>query len=141
MDDLNKSEMAQRWAEFVIERWIRKIQALKIGDTGELVKSLRAQVELDANGDPEKITFLYLYYGIFTDMGVGRSVKLGQAGRGNNRTKKPWYSSVFLKQVAILGRKMAERYGYDAASLPLKAFEGASFAYNDDYFRSMNRNG
>ena len=60
MDDLNKSEMAQRWAEFVIERWIRKIQALKIGDTGELVKSLRAQVELDANGDPEKITFLYL---------------------------------------------------------------------------------
>lgn len=133
------SEMTRRWADIVIERWIRKIQALGIGETGELVKSLRAQVEIDANGNPEKITFLFLYYGIFTDMGVGRGVKLGD--RSDTRKKKPWYSSVFLKQVAILGHRMAERYGFDAASLPMKAFEGASFAYNDDYFRSMNRNG
>ena len=37
-------EMAERWAEIVIERWIRKIQALNIGSTGELLKSLQESV-------------------------------------------------------------------------------------------------
>ena len=74
---MNYREMAERWADIVIERWIRKIQSLNIGSTGELLKSLEAQVAVDAKGDPQKITFLYLYYGIFTDMGVGKNVKLG----------------------------------------------------------------
>ena len=53
-------EMAQRWADIVIERWIRKIQSLHIISPGELLKSLEAHVASDAKGDPEKITFLYL---------------------------------------------------------------------------------
>lgn len=125
-------QMAERWAEIVIERWIRKIQVLDIGSTGELLKSLQSHVTLDAKGDPAKITFTYLYYGIFTDMGVGKDVKIGEAGRGNNRRKKPWYSSVFENEVATLGRLMAERYGYDAATLPLRAFQGMTHrGYND----------
>ncbi len=133
-------EMAERWADIVIERWIRKIQALNIGSTGELVKSLQAHVAVDAQGNPAKITFLYLYYGIFTDMGVGRSVKLGQAGQGNKRQRKPWYSSVFLKEVNTLGRLMAERYGYDAATIPLKAFEGmSSTGFNDQAYYNLKK--
>ena len=125
-------QMAERWAEIVIERWIRKIQVLDIGSTGELLKSLQSPATLDAKGDPAKITFTYLYYGIFTDMGVGKDVKIGEAGRGNNRRKKPWYSSVFENEVATLGRLMAERYGYDAATLPLRAFQGMTHrGYND----------
>lgn len=139
-EQLDYKEMAQRWAEIVIERWIRKIQSLNIGSTGELLKSLQAHVEVDSNGNPAKITFLYLYYGIFTDMGVGRNVKLGETGKGNNRTRKPWYSSTFLKEVNTLGRCMAERYGYDAASLPLKAFENmSSMAKNDSAFLNLSR--
>ena len=122
--------MAERWADIVIERWIRKIQQLGIGSTGELLKSLEAHVALDAQGNPAKITFLYLYYGIFTDMGVGRGVRLGD--RSATRNRKPWYSSVFMKEVAILGRKMADRYGYDAATLPLRAFENISSAERND---------
>lgn len=140
MAELDYKEMAERWAEIVIERWIRKIQSLNIGSTGELLKSLQAQVQVDANGNPAKITFLYLYYGIFTDMGVGRRVKLGQAGQGNNRQKKPWYSSVFLKEVNTLGRVMAERYGYDAATIPIRAFEGiSSAAYNDAAYYNLKK--
>ena len=140
MAELDYKEMAERWAEIVIERWIRKIQSLNIGSTGELLKSLQAQVQVDANGNPAKITFLYLYYGIFTDMGVGRRVKLGQAGQGNNRQKKPWYSSVFLKEVNTLGRVMAERYGYDAATIPIRAFEGISSAtYNDAAYHNLKK--
>ena len=130
--------MAERWAEIVIERWIRKIQVLDIGSTGELLKSLQSHVTLDAKGDPAKITFTYLYYGIFTDMGVGRNVKIGEAGKGNNRKKKPWYSSVFQNEVATLGRLMAERYGYDAATLPLRAFEGmGKLARNDEAYYNL----
>lgn len=131
-EQIDYKEMAERWAEIVIERWIRKIQSLGIGSTGELLRSLEAHVAVDAQGKPAKITFLYLYYGIFTDMGVGRSVKLGQAGKGNSRQRKPWYSSTFLKEVNTLGRCMAERYGYDAASLAFRVFEGMSrFEKND----------
>ena len=138
MNDLDYKEMAERWADIVIERWIRKIQSLNIGSTGELAKSLQAHVAVDANGNPAKITFLYLYYGIFTDMGVGRSVKIGEAGIGNRRQKKPWYSSIFLKEVNTLGRLMADRYGYDAATLPLRAFERLSEAsYNDAAYLNL----
>lgn len=134
----NTREIAERWAEIVIERWIRKIQALNIGSTGELLKSLEAHVAVDAQGNPEKITFLYLYYGIFTDMGVGKNVKLGS--EKGNRKKKPWYSSVFLKEVNALGRIMAERYGYDAATLPLKAFEGMSSGkFNDLAYYNLKK--
>lgn len=130
-------EMAQRWADIVIERWIRKIQSLHIISTGELLKSLEAHVALDAKGDPEKITFLYLYYGKFPDMGVGRGVKLGETGK---RTVKPWYSSTFLKEINTLGRLMAERYGYNAATLPLRAFEGISHSeFNDAAYHNLKR--
>jgi len=136
MEQISYKEMAERWAEIVIERWIRKIQSLNIGSTGELLKSLEAHVAVDANGNPAKITFLYLYYGIFTDMGVGRGVKLGD--KSETRKKKPWYSSTFLKEVNVLGRKMAERYGYDAATIPVRAFEGmSSMAKNDIAYYNM----
>lgn len=139
-EQVDYKKMAERWADIVIERWIRKIQALEIGSTGELIKSLQAHVALDAQGNPAKITFLYLYYGIFTDMGVGRSVKLGQAGVNNKRQKKPWYSSVFLKEVNTLGRMMAERYGYDAATIPIRAFEGMSSSlFNDKAYFNLNK--
>ena len=135
---MNYREMAERWADIVIERWIRKIQSLNIGSTGELLKSLEAQVAVDAKGDPQKITFLYLYYGIFTDMGVGKNVKLGS--EKGNRKMKPWYSSTFLKEVNALGRLMAERYGYEAASIPIKAFEGiSSSSFNDAAYYNLKK--
>ena len=141
MNDENKyMEMAQRWADIVLERWIRKIQSLNIGSSGELLKSLEAHVQADARGNPAKITFFYLYYGIFTDMGVGRGVHLGEYSK--TRKKKPWYSSTFKKEVHILGRLMAEKYGYDAASIPIKAFEGmTSMSYNDAAYQNLKKNG
>ena len=63
-EQVDYKKMAERWADIVIERWIRKIQALEIGSTGELIKSLQAHVALDAQGNPAKITFLYLLWHI-----------------------------------------------------------------------------
>lgn len=114
--------MVERWAEIVIERWIKRIKELDVVDTGALLKSLQAHFYVDANGDPQKITFLYLYYGIFPELGVGRGVHLSD--HSDARERKPWYSSVFITQVRKLGWLMARRYGIDAAKTPVRAFEG-----------------
>lgn len=139
MADGGMKTTAERWAEIVIERWIRKINELQVIDTGDLLRSFEASVAADANGDPYKITFTMLYYGIFPDMGVGAGVHLGE--ESDTRKRKPWYSSVFIGQVNKLGTLMAERYGIDAAQVPLRAFEGLSHrAWNDQAYYEHNMN-
>lgn len=112
----SKLEMTRMWAEIVIDRWKARIQEYDIGDTGELLKSLDAQVTMDSNGDPAKVTFVFLYYGRFPDMGVGGDITLSDApDPSGHRKVKPWYSRVFIKEVETLGRMMAAKYGFDAA--------------------------
>lgn len=100
------------WAKIVIERWETKIQALKIGHTGNLAKNFTMHVFTQANGDPQKIEFAFEYYGKFVDMGVGRGIPLGKVESVNNyRKRKPWYSPVFFGQVKEFARILAEKYG------------------------------
>jgi len=123
----SKLEMVQKWAEIVIERWKVRMAALGVGDTGELLKSFEAQVVMDSNGDPAKITFTFLYYGRFTDMGVGRGVTLSDVPDvTGNRQVKPWYSKTFLNEVIKLGRMMATKYGFDAA-MAISAFSSSIY--------------
>jgi hypothetical protein len=107
MANLGKSyQTAVRWADIVIERWQAKIKALDVIDTGALLNSFKASVIADANGEPGKVTFAFLYYGRFADMGAG-----------GFRERKPWYSGVFLREVNRLGVLMATKYGYNAAEI------------------------
>lgn len=121
----SKFEMAERWAEIVIERWQARMTALNIGDTGELLRSFHAQVQRDAAGDPAKVTFTFLYYGRFPDMGVGRGVTLSDAP-APGRPVKPWYSQTFLGEVVKLGRMLAAKYGIDAA-MAISAFSDSIY--------------
>ena len=112
MNDDLKSEavMAREWADITIERWVKRISRLGIGRTGDLVRSFTSAVQADSRGDVQKITFTYLYYGMFVDMGVGRGTTYAQ--RGNSaRVAKPWYSSVVRREVYKLGELMIERHG------------------------------
>ena len=111
-----KLEMTRMWADIVLDRWKARMAAYNVGQTGELLKSLQAQVVMDSNGDPAKVTFLYLYYGRFPDMGVGGDISLSDVPDSSGRRQvKPWYSKVFIKEVTKLGRMMAAKYGWDAA--------------------------
>jgi len=121
----SKYEMVQRWAEIVIERWQARMEALEVGSTGELMRSFHAQVTNDANGDPTKVTFAFLYYGRFPDMGVGRGITLSDVP-APGRPVKPWYSQVFLGEVVKLGRMLAAKYGIDAA-MALSAFSDSIY--------------
>ena len=109
-EELTDFEMAQKWAEITIQRWEEKIAALNIHQTGELLRSFTAQVVNDAKGNPEKVLFTFLYYGKFSDMGVGKGVKIADVGR-TRRKQKEWYSKSFYTEVQKLSRIMADRYG------------------------------
>ena len=125
MAQRTKLEMTQRWAEIVIERWQARMEALEVGDTGTLLRSFRAQVDQDSSGDPTKVTFAFLLYGRFPDMGVGRGVTFHETPAENRRVK-PWYSKTFLAEVLKLGRMMATRYGIDAA-MAISAFSSSIY--------------
>lgn len=116
MTKQTKLDMVQAWAEITIDRWRKRMQALDVGDTGALLKSFEAHVTADANGDPAKVTFAFLYYGRFVDMGIGRGY----------RQAKPWYSPTFRIEVAKLGRFLAEKYGIDAA-MAVSAFSNSIY--------------
>lgn len=140
----SKWEMTRMWADIVLDRWKARMEAYNVGQTGELLKSLQAQVAVDSNGDPSKVTFLYLYYGRFPDMGVGGDITLSDVpDPSGHRHVKPWYSKVFIKEVATLGRMMAAKYGFDAAEA-INAFRdtmlnknGLNTRRNDDAWFNM----
>lgn len=103
-------EMVQAWADIVIKRWVTKITQLNVVESSELLRSFTSQVMLDAQGDPFKVTFTFLYYGIFSDMGVGKGVPYALVPTSNRRAK-PWYSRQFTAEVHKLAEIMAQRYG------------------------------
>ena len=61
-------EIADAWAKITIKRWLKKIQGMKIGSSGELAKSFLFDVISSAQGDLVKIDFAFNYYGKFIDI-------------------------------------------------------------------------
>lgn len=131
-----KLEMTRMWADIVLDRWKARMAAYNVGQTGELLKSLQAQVQMDSNGDPAKVTFLYLYYGRFPDMGVGGDISLADVPDSSGHRKvKPWYSNVFVREVNKLGQMMAAKYGWEAAEV-IGAFRDTMYNKKTGYINT-----
>lgn len=102
-----------KWADIVIEKWIRKMEYFGIqGD--QLVNSFVNDITWAADGSAEKIAFAFEYYGKFVDMGVGNGVNLDnrfmKIDTGLTRRRpKPWFSDVFYRQLAALRHLISER--------------------------------
>ncbi len=103
----------EAWADIVIEKFLRKAHELGIPD-GQLLSSFTNHVIWNADGDLQKIQFAFAYYGKMVDMGVGKGVKaterrtmfiVGQT----KRQPKPFFTSVFYKQVEVLNHIISER--------------------------------
>jgi hypothetical protein len=115
-----------QWARYTLERWSDNLQKLGIGATGELERSFRQFVEVNSEGDLQKIELLYAYYGLFVDMGVGKGTKNGDQGRnsderrlmgkqrGNQRKPKKWVNKTTHGQVLKLGELLADNAGQRA---------------------------
>lgn len=141
MSEITSFEILQQWAEIVIQRWLSKISKLDVIETSELMRSFTSAVSTDAKGNPEKVAFTFLYYGIFPDMGVGKGVTYEQIGQ-SNRTPKPWYSKQFFREVKKLGYIMAEKYGEKALeAISLIESKGAlEFGRNDASWNESSYN-
>lgn len=103
------------WADNVLRLFDQKVRALDIHE-GKLLSSFESHVFWHSGGDLNKVQFAFEYYGRFVDWGVGRGVTVKErstlVGLGlTKRRKKPWFSTVFYKQVPQLRALIEERMG------------------------------
>jgi hypothetical protein len=130
-------ETARAWADITIERWQKKLKTLNIGYTRDLERSIELEALSFANSGGT-IEFLFLYYGKFTDMGVGRGTAIGDVAglrrdrylsgrqRGNYRRPRRWYTDVFFKEVTKLKYILSENYGMQAVNAIVEAIDDNS---------------
>jgi hypothetical protein len=109
----------EAWAAIVIKEWIRMVQALNINNTGALVASFDKYVHGNTGGDPDKVSFIYEWYGKMVDYGVGKGVMLMNrdlkiAAGKTQRRPKPFYTDTFYKQLAVLRHLMEEKHALRA---------------------------
>jgi len=122
---LNELEVAKKWLDITITRFIENMRKLRIQDTGTLMASFQKQVVGSAEGRLQ-LRLSYALYGKFVDMGVGRGMGAGvtkkddgydriRRNRGQLRrhTRKPrnWYGREMGYQTKRLAELMLDLYG------------------------------
>ncbi len=116
----NKTEYYQAWAQMMVTIWEDKIIKYNVHETGALLDSFSAEVQIQAGGDVGKIVHSYLYYGRMVDMGVGRGVKMDEV-KGSGRKAKPWYNKSYYHSIKVLTEKMALMYGEEFQLIIMEA--------------------
>lgn len=93
-ENLNLRLTLDAWADIVIKNWVAKIMALQVYDTFALARSFEHHVWANANGDPQKVEFAFMYYGRFVDMGVGEGKSsTGALSRDQKRIVKEQFKN------------------------------------------------
>lgn len=96
-----------KFAEYVVQKWQNKVQALGIIDTRALIDSFKYEVIANSSGDVSKMLFTFRWYGRMVDMGLGKGVTQADAGLIGSRQPKRWFTPIFLKEVGKLSKLMA----------------------------------
>lgn len=146
-DNTTLSLTVEAWAEIVIKTWLEKIIRLNINYSHALYNSFTHHIITNANGDPERIEFAFLYYGKFVDMGVGNGVSKADAAAFtaaglNKRRAKPWYSKEFYHQLQVLRELLAEKYAMKASQvimINLESFDAEGDKLNASHKASGSR--
>jgi hypothetical protein len=119
---LHELEVAKKWLDITISRFIENMRTLRIQDTGALMASFQQQVVGSAEGRLQ-LRLSYALYGKFVDMGVGRGmgagVRQGDDGydrirrqlRRHTRQPRNWYSRELSYQTKRLSELMLDLYG------------------------------
>jgi hypothetical protein len=133
MEDM-KLLTAKAWAEITIKDFQKAIRRYRIGQYGKgsgkkstqkLVNSFNYSIH-GADSDRMNILIQFLYWGSFTEWGVGKGVSIedvsilskarGLTGRidGQRRKPKRWYSKTIYYEVKALTRILSEKYNIQA---------------------------
>jgi hypothetical protein len=128
------------WLQIAVERFQFALRERKIGVTSALFKSFVTNIFQNGSGSISRVEILFLFYGRYVDMGVGRGFPIG--GRrtnkkfdsyrfGNGKLKinpirkpKPWYSKTKAREVGRLTTILAEQYGMNSAKVVESALDG-----------------
>lgn len=121
-EEVNINYTVEKWAEFVVKDWQKKIKSLKIGKTDAFTRSFAENLFRNSGGDIDKVALQFLFYGRFVDMGVGKGVRWDDVGElkmsrkydgrqtGNRRKPKRWYSQNLFYSTRKLAELLSERY-------------------------------
>jgi hypothetical protein len=119
-ENTNTGLTVETWAKITYEKFVKKADALGISTDGALAASRFVHETItSANGDADKVIFMFDYYLNFVDWGVGKGVTLEhrqmleKAGLG--RRRKQWFTGVFYHEVKVLSHLLAEKYKLKAA--------------------------
>lgn len=121
---------SKEWYNKMVEIWRDRLDAMGIHDTGALRSSVHKgtfNIE-DAGG---AMTFLYLTYGIYVDLGVGNGYRRGNGGdlkfldpvyrhehhKGQPRKRRPWFNVSWFISVQVLKEKLGELIGEEFSGL------------------------
>jgi hypothetical protein len=122
---LSELDVAKKWLDITITRFIDNMRRLRIQDTGTLMASFQKQVVGSAEGRLQ-LRLSYALYGKFVDMGVGRGmaagVRQGDDGydrvrrnrgqlRRHTRKARDWYGREMGYQTKRLAELMLDLYG------------------------------
>ncbi len=124
----------EEWAENVITRWIKEIEAQGIASPSELESSFRKKVFNASGGNETRIEFMYLDYLRYLDLGVGRGEKYVKEKHnptfysgekypttsGYKWQVKPWFLPILKQRVYSLARILERKYGEYAQLIILK---------------------
>ncbi len=121
---------SKEWYEKMIEIWRDHLDVMGIRDTGALRSSVQKgifNIE-DAGG---ALTFLYLTYGIYVDLGVGNGYRRGNGGnlsfhdpvyrhehhKSKPRSRRPWFNVSWFISTQVLKEKLGELIGEEFSGL------------------------
>lgn len=107
----------EAWAEITMGVWFQRQSLLGFSsEDGHLMDSMpdKALIEKKHNGEAASISFDFLMYGRFADMGVGRGFSKGNSGNVDyvrkRREPAEWFYRNWYREVKRLKEIMAKKY-------------------------------
>ena len=117
-------DYAQGWQDKMVDIWRDRIDLLRVRDTGALRASIgKGHFSFGEAGG--SMSFQYLEYGIFVDLGVGNGYRRGNGGDlaflapsyrlehnlGQPRERRPWFNRSWYISLMVLKDKLADVIG------------------------------
>lgn len=123
----------------MIDIWTERIRLLDVVDTGALLHSLvKLPVQHDGRFLDLTLSQLFLEYGLWQDLGVGREVphgNPGDIGRDKKRERRRWFSVKYYASVMKLRDFMALSIGNEFKSMFCAALDTDNLRYSSRFYR------
>ena len=118
------------WHEKMVQIWQDRIMTMAIHDTAALLNSVRG-AGLSFTETGSVLSFQFLLYGIYVDMGVGNGYRPGDDGKihvldpvyriehklGAKREERPWFSRSWYISTQVMKEYMGKIIGEGFAGL------------------------